>query len=146
MRPTSRNARKYHGLGGTPTYRTWYSMIDRCINPQNASFKHYGARGVSVCERWLQIENFVEDMGLRPEGMTIDRIDLSAGYAPGNCRWADELTQQRNRRCVKLTVEKAEQIRRMLLCGATQKEAAEAFGIDRSGVSRIRAGETWRVV
>lgn len=144
QRPTSRNARKNHGLGGTPTYRTWYSMIDRCINPANASFKHYGAKGVTVCERWLDIANFVADMGLRPSGMTIDRIERSGNYEPNNCKWATELEQQRNRGGVKCTVELAADIRSAVAAGEQQKDVAARLGMSRSNVSRIATRDTWR--
>lgn len=101
-RPTSRDDRQYHGLGGTPTYRSWYSMHDRCINPANESYPHYGAKGVTVCQRWDSIEAFVADMGLRPDGMTIDRMDRTKGYEPGNCRWATPKEQARNRKSARL--------------------------------------------
>ena len=88
-----------HGLAGTPTYRTWASMIGRCYDQRNASWKNYGARGVTVCDRWRAgILDFVADMGLRPEGLTLDRIDPCGNYEPGNCRWATWSEQNRNKR------------------------------------------------
>ena len=143
-RPTSRNARAYHGLGGTPTYRSWYSMWDRCLNKENASFKHYGAKGISVCERWSSIDLFVADMGLRPDGMTIDRKDRAGNYEPSNCQWASELDQQRNRGGVKLTVEIARAIRDRVANGEPRARVARDVGIDASAVSRIVTGESWR--
>lgn len=143
-RKTSRNARKYHGLGGTPTYRSWYSMIDRCLNPANPSWPHYGGKGVSVCERWLEIDNFVADMGIRPDGTSIDRLDNAKGYEPGNCRWASELDQQRHRGNVKCSVELASKVRQAKASGQTNKEIAAWAGLDPSGISRIVCGKTWR--
>lgn len=143
-RPTSRGSRQYHNLGGTPTYRSWYSMIDRCLNTDNASFKHYGAKGVKVCDRWLDINNFVSDMGLRPAGMTIDRIDYSKGYEPGNCRWATLLEQQRNRSFVKCSMEKAEKARNLAAAGCTQRKIADEIGVSQSVVSRILSGLIWK--
>ena len=88
-----------HGMDGTRTYRSWSGMIQRCTNPRDKSFHNYGGRGVTVCQRWLNsFESFLDDMGECPSHMSIDRIDNSKGYEPGNCRWADGKTQGRNRR------------------------------------------------
>jgi hypothetical protein len=87
-----------HGMCGTPEYRTWQAMLTRCSNPGRRDYKFYGGRGIRVCKRWRLFENFYADMGARPEGTTIDRINTNGNYTPGNCRWADLKTQIANRR------------------------------------------------
>lgn len=73
-------------------------MIQRCTQPQTHQYQNYGGRGIQVCERWLNFEHFLVDMGLRPEGRSIDRINNDGNYEPGNCRWATNAEQQSNKR------------------------------------------------
>lgn len=87
-----------HAMTGTPTYRSWKSMRRRCENENDPSFSRYGARGIEVCEQWRSFENFVNDMGVRPDGTSLDRIDVNGNYEPGNCRWASPVEQSNNTR------------------------------------------------
>jgi hypothetical protein len=90
-----------HGLTGTYEYHIWNSMKQRCNNPKNISYKDYGGRGIKVCDRWLNSFNFfLEDMGKKPDGYSLDRINNDDGYKPTNCRWATMKEQSNNRRVV----------------------------------------------
>lgn len=87
-----------HGMTHTGVYRSWFAMRDRCEDPKSPSWRWYGAKGIKVCERWREFLPFFEDMGHRPDGHTLDRIDPSGDYEPSNCRWATPLEQTKNRR------------------------------------------------
>ena len=82
------------------SYQSWENMIRRCEDQDNDSYKNYGARGITVCEQWKNFDNFFSDMGERPAGLSLDRINNEKGYEPGNCRWANILTQNRNKHTV----------------------------------------------
>ena len=78
-------------------YNSWSSIKRRCLDAKNKRFEKYGGRRISLCEKWFKFNNFLADMGDRPEGMSIDRIDNNGHYEPGNCRWATNTQQQRNK-------------------------------------------------
>jgi hypothetical protein len=85
----------------TPAYKSWSSMRSRCLNPAHHKFHLYGGRGISICKPWNAFDSFLADMGPRPEGTTLDRVDSNGNYEPGNCRWATPIEQAKNRRKAK---------------------------------------------
>ena len=134
---------KTHGMSNTPIYRVWDRMKARCQNPASTKFCVYGLRGIKVCERWQCFENFYADMGECPIGLSLDRINTNGNYEPGNCRWASQREQQRNRTNNKLTLESARQIVRLVKSGITHKSAAAMMGVSPPLVRDILTGRCW---
>ena len=116
-----------HGLRRHPLYTTWDCIRQRCTNPNNPNYKNYGGRGIRLCERWTTFANFIEDVGPRPPGRTLDRSDNERGYEPGNVRWATKHVQTRNSRRNRLLTFEGKT--RCLSDWATEK------GIDRQTLS-----------
>ena len=103
-----------HGLTNTPTYTSYHAMKTRCLNPNHTSYEDYGGRGIAVDPRWLGKEGFLkflEDMGERPEGLTLERKNTNLGYGPDNCKWATPKQQANNRRNTKTQEQKRARLR-----------------------------------
>jgi hypothetical protein len=133
-----------HTRGKKPSkaYKTWTRVKARCEDVNSPHYPKYGGRGITLCERWQSFENFLADMGDPPAGLSIDRIDNNGPYAPGNCRWATTLQQNRNTRHCKLTEEAAAQIRARR--GENTQTLAEDFGVNRTTINRVLRGEAWK--
>ena len=118
-------------------------MVTRCTVATSPDWDRYGGRGIRVHAAWLVFDAFLADMGERPEGLCLDRINNDGDYEPGNCRWASTATQARNRRSSKLTNVEARFIRHWISEGYRQRDIASAFGVNSSIVSRINTGAYW---
>lgn len=125
-------------------YNSWSQMKTRCSNPNVKEFKYYGARGISVCERWHDFENFFSDMGEKPGAeYSLERVNNDAGYSPDNCKWATPAEQQRNNRQAKLTMKDAREIRMLYREGYTQLDLAKEFNVNPSTISRVVNNIRW---
>ncbi len=142
------NPSRSHGRSGTRIYHSWRSMIGRCNNPNASNYSLYGGRGIVVCPSWHQFENFLADMGERPEGTTLDRIDNNGNYEPSNCRWASAAEQRMNQgsRKPKLNPDGVRQIRVSHAAGATHQSLADEWGVCRQTISDLLTGRTWQHV
>lgn len=127
-----------HGGYRTPEYKSWNAMHQRCLNLQSTSYPDYGGRGITICPEWRGeggLKRFVTDMGQRPAGTTLDRIDSNGNYEPGNCRWATPKRQQNNRRVSKFLTFQGETL--------TQSEWTERLRFGKNIISeRLRKGWT----
>jgi hypothetical protein len=133
-----------HAEPETPEYRAWRNMRSRCFNNRTTNYKNYGGREITICESWLKFKNFLKDMGLRPKGLMLDRIDNNGNYEPGNCHWVTRTQSNRNRRSVKLTLAAVQEIQSLYTCGYTQTEIARKFGVSQRHISYIINGKRWK--
>lgn len=140
-----RDAVFLHGLSATSVYKIYKSMISRCCNSDNKSYGRYGARGISVCDRWREsFESFLVDMGERPSlKHSIDRINNDLGYSPENCRWATAHEQGQNMRSTKLTAGAVRDIREMSKNGATLASIASIYPVHLETIRRVVKRKRW---
>ena len=127
----------------SPTYRSWRAMVGRCTNSNHKDWPKYGAKGIEVSESWLDFEQFLTDMGERPKGTSLDRIDNRFGYHKANCRWATPAQQSQNQTTTKLSVTAVLSIRRD---DRTNAMISKDYGVSASHVSNVKRGKVWKNV
>jgi hypothetical protein len=125
------------------TYESWQSMLARCRYKKRDTSGKYINRGITVCEEWKSFDVFLSDMGTRPKGTTLDRIDNNLGYFKKNCRWSTPTEQARNRRNSKLTFKQAVEVAKLRLSGVSCVEIAKRFNCSESLPREIVKGRTW---
>jgi len=136
-----------HGMCGTPEYKTWQQMKERCYNKKHAFYYRYGGRGIIICDHWKNsFISFYADMGPRPfPEAEIDRIDNDKDYFKENCHWTTYIINMRNASSAKLTFEKAEEIRKLYMeSGVSQEKLARIYGVNRSNISHVVNNKTWQ--
>ena len=130
----------------SPEYVSWHGMKRRCLNSNHQHFAYYGGRGITVDPAWMAFSNFLADMGPKPTPKhSIERLDNAKGYCKENCVWATHTDQMRNRRSVKLSMAKAQEIRALyaLKIGG-QEFLAKRYGVDRKRIKDVLRNVTWR--
>lgn len=137
------NRFRTHGQSSSSTYGSWQMMWSRCTNPNFPGWRWYGGLGVLVCERWQNFVLFLADMGERPAGLTIERVDANGNYEPSNCVWATRRTQRRNQRRKKLDAAGVAEIKRRLRSGERPMDIARSVGVNSSMIGHIKSGRAW---
>lgn len=121
-------------------------MLKRCTNAAHTHYKDYGGRGIAVCERWQNFQAFLDDMGERPSGSTLERKDNNRGYEPDNCKWASRSEQARNRSTTKLNEDLVRCTKVAIERGVSLSDLARGLGVSLTTLSYIKRGKRWKDV
>ena len=142
--------KSYKTPGGTshPEYRLWANMKERCINHNHKDYKNYGARGITVCNRWINsFDDFIKDMGARPTPQhTIERQNVEGNYEPSNCIWLLKSLQRRTQRNVVLNEELVRYIRLQRDTGARLRDVIKELGFKRATIAAVWYNNSWKDV
>jgi len=134
-----------HGMRDSDEYAVWCGMKARCYNKNNPRFKHYGGRGITVCDEWRDsFQAFYRDMGSCPPGLTIERKNNDLGYSKGNCIWGTDTEQGRNTRRVVMSIELAREARAVRALGGNITAWARMRGVSQSAAQCAATERTWR--
>jgi hypothetical protein len=134
-------------MRNNPEYVAWVNMRRRCLHKNGMDYPNYAGRGIFICDRWLDsFDNFLRDMGLRPNPKyTLERIDNNGNYEPDNCIWATRTKQGRNTRRISLSLEKADEIRRLYRQGGiNQTKLADIFKVNQTTISDVIRNTVWK--
>lgn len=133
-----------HGMWESPEYRAWSAMKQRCYNHKDKRYKDYGGREIKVCNRWKNsFIAFYKDMGKRPDGLTLDRINNDNNYEPYNCRWATSIENSRHRRDIVASVKIANKVRKLHKSGIMPKSISEQLNLSKYIIANILYYEHW---
>ncbi len=132
-----------HWQYGQPTHQSWSAMKQRCLNKTASDYPRYGGRGITICVEWDDYRTFLNDMGERPEGLSLGRIDNNGPYCKTNCRWESPTEQARNRRSSKLNLETIKAIRRRYRSGDRAVYLAKEYGVSRRTITKVCAETLW---
>jgi len=134
-----------HSKGARPskTYESWLHMRQRCLNKNEHAYKNYGGRGIVICQRWNEFQNFLNDMGEMPNGYSIERIDCNGNYEPSNCKWIPKAFQSRNTRRTVSSVEISNCIRKDFKDGMKRREIISKYGMCPGTVDSIIYNKNW---
>lgn len=127
-----------------PEYNSWALMRDRCLNEHGKNWRYYGGRGIKIDPRWNDFTIFLKDMGYKPSGYTLERVNGNGDYTKANCVWATRRAQAQNRVYAKLSIKQANAIRRIYAKGGIrQVDLAKQYGVSQRTISLITRNESW---
>jgi hypothetical protein len=135
---------EYHKKSKSKEYSSWKNMRARCLNKKIKSYKHYGGRGITISDDWINsFIKFFEDMGKCPDGHSLERIDNNQSYSKENCRWASAAEQQQNKRNNKLNFEKVKEIKKSKL---SSRKLAKIYGVSKPTILDVKNNKIWKNV